>query len=131
MECSDGTKSTTASLFAAQHGVIGRRQALATGLTTWMIKGRVRNGTWTVVDLAGVLTPDQLEAALDSALRERLAAAGYLQRRLAGGGRKGTGVLGELAEDRASERPHESPKEAELSRLLVTAGLPRPVRQFE
>ncbi|MCA1843619.1 MAG: type IV toxin-antitoxin system AbiEi family antitoxin domain-containing protein, partial [Actinobacteria bacterium] len=191
-------------LFAAQHGVIGRRQALAAGLTPRIVEWHVRNGTWTavhrgvyrlsgtattwrqrvmaaclaagpgavashraagalwgldgvvegrpeitvatsggrepagvvvhhtrglqpadrasvdgipctsaartLVDLAGVLTPDQLEVALDSALRDRLTAAGYLQRRLADAGRKGAGVLRELVEDRAGQRPHESPK---------------------
>ena len=225
MEPLGGGKDATAALFAAQHAVLQRRQALAAGLTPKTIEVRLRTGTWvavhqavyrlvgapttwrlrvmaaclaagpgavashraagalwgldgvvegrpeitvamsggreladvvvhhtrglhaadratvdgipctsaarTLVDLAGVLTPHQLEAALDSALRDRLTAARYLQRRLAGAGRKGAGVLRELVEDRAGQRPHEGPKEAELLRALVAAGLPRPVRQFE
>lgn len=87
--------------------------------------------TRTLIDLAGVLSPDQLEDAFDSALREQLTSMRHLQARLATRGRKGLGVLRELVASRIGERPHESIKEAELSRRLVAAGLPRPVRQYE
>lgn len=85
----------------------------------------------TLIDLAAVLSPDELEVALDSALREHLTSVGYLRRRLHAQGRKGTGVLRDLLEDRVGQRPRESPKEADLARLLVAAGVPAPVRQFE
>ena len=85
----------------------------------------------TLLDLASVLPADELEAALDSALRERLTAVAYLERRLQTKGRRGGETLRRLLSDRTGERPSESRREAELCRLLVAAGLPRPVRQFE
>lgn len=86
--------------------------------------------TRTLIDLATILVPDRLEEALDSALREHLTSVEHVKRHLRAG-RRGAGVLRHLVESRTGERPHESVKEAELSRLLVAAGLPRPVRQYE
>ncbi|HEX6596289.1 MAG TPA: type IV toxin-antitoxin system AbiEi family antitoxin domain-containing protein [Acidimicrobiales bacterium] len=213
----------TDRLFAAQHGVIGRQQAIAAGLTPRMIEWRVHEGAWlpvhravyrlagapatwqqrlmaatlatggvashrsaarlwgldvavtdrldvmvvgtggrsisrvalhrtrslggpdravregisctsvarTLVDLAAELEFDDLEAAVDSALREGLTTVSYLERWLPAQGRNGTAVLREIVNDRRVNRPFGSRREAQVSRMLVAAGLPRPVPQHE
>jgi hypothetical protein len=87
----------------------------------------------TLVDLAGVLNEADLEQALDSALREGKTSVGFLARQLErlGTGRPGAAVLRDLVDGRLTERPSESRREADVARLLVEAGLPRPVRQYE
>lgn len=227
MDHARGGKSTTAAVFAAQYGVIQRRQALQAGLTPRMIECLMSRGEWvaihrgvyriagapvtwnlrlmaaclaagpgavashrsaaalwgldtdaptvpeiavatsgarelrsvtvhhtrslgpsdratrdgipcssvarTLVDLASVLDEISLEQTVDSALREHLTSVGYLHRHVERlrDGRRGTGLLRELLVARTGERPYESRKEAELARLLVAAGLPKPVPQFE
>ena len=87
----------------------------------------------TLIDLAAVLEPEDLEAAMDSAFREGLVTPGYLARRLdllGPQGRDGVAVLRELVDDRRSGPPADSRRENDLVGLLVAAGLPRPVRQF-
>ena len=85
----------------------------------------------TLVDLAGDLGFDDLEACVDSALRDNLATVAYLERWLPAQGRDGTAVLGELVDDRRTHKPFGSRREATVSRLLVAAGLSRPVPQHE
>jgi hypothetical protein len=213
----------TDRLFAAQHGVIGRQQAIAAGLTPRMIEWRVHEGAWlrvhravyrlagapptwhqrlmaatlatggvashrsaarlwgldlavtdrldvmvvgtggrsvsrvalhrtrslggpdravregisctsvarTLVDLAAALEFDDLEAAVDSALRDGLTTVSYLERWLPAQGRNGTAVLREIVDDRRVNKPFGSRREAQVSRMLVAAGLPRPVPQHE
>ncbi len=85
----------------------------------------------TLVDLASELGFDDLEAAVDSALREGLTTVDYLERWLPAQGRNGTAVLRDLVDDRRTHKPFGSRREAQVSRMLVAAGLPRPVPQHE
>jgi very-short-patch-repair endonuclease len=78
-----------------------------------------------------VLAEHDLEAALDSALRQGLTSVGHLERRLAGLPGRKTATLRALLDDRRGQRPAESRREAEVARMLVEAGLPRPVRQYQ
>lgn len=87
----------------------------------------------TVIDLASVLDAAGLEAAVDSALRERLVTPQHLQRRLdalGSRGRTGTQALRAIVADRAAWGRHDSGKERELSARLTAAGIPKAVRQF-
>jgi hypothetical protein len=85
----------------------------------------------TLLDLAGAVDGDRLEAALDAALREGLTSVSWLMRWLPAAGRAGAGRLRELALDRLSHQPAGSGRELKAARMLVALGLPRPVRQHE
>lgn len=88
----------------------------------------------TLIDLAAVLDGDDLEAAVDSALRERLVTVAHVERRLAAlgtHGRAGAEALRALLAERRSGRPADSRPENKLAKALVAAGLPPPVKQFE
>jgi len=88
----------------------------------------------TLLDLASVLDPTRLEAAVDSALRDGHASVAHLLRRLDAIGSRGrtrAGVLRNLLDERRRARGHESPKEIELATLLDRGGRPRLVRQHE
>jgi very-short-patch-repair endonuclease len=87
----------------------------------------------TLLDLAAVLEADDLQAALDSALREGLVTLGYVERRIATQGRKGAGILKDLvaAQRRTGTRPAESRRERQVARMLMAQGLPEPVLQYE
>ncbi|MFN8036672.1 MAG: hypothetical protein U0V73_12130 [Acidimicrobiia bacterium] len=95
---------------------------------------RVTSVARTLVDLAGELTGDSLELALESALRQHLTTTAELRNRLAalgGPGRAGSGALRELLDARKGvPRVSGSAPEIRLRRLLVRAGLPAPVAQF-
>lgn len=86
----------------------------------------------TLIDLAGTEDVDQLEDALDSALRRRLTTVRRLQLRLrAEDGRRGVGKLRKLLAERDGDgRPSESRFETRLNRLLLDHGLPA-TRQFK
>lgn len=85
----------------------------------------------TLVDLAAELGFDDLEACVDSALRERLVTVRYLERWLPAQGKHGTAVLRNVVDDRSRNQPFGSRREAQVARMLVAAGLPRPVPQYE
>ncbi len=88
----------------------------------------------TLIDLAAVVGAEDLEAALDSALRERLVTVAHVERRLAAigsQGRAGAETLRRLLGERRGGRTAESRPENTLARALVAAGLPPPVKQFE
>lgn len=91
----------------------------------------------TLLDLAGVVDPPVLEAALDSALRRRLTSVSAMQARLAWNGertREGSGLLRDLLKERCNNRPTGSALEARYSQLfrcLAKLGLPMPIRQYE
>lgn len=85
----------------------------------------------TLVDLAGEVGFDDLEACVDSALRDNLATVRYLERWLPAQGKGGAAGLRELVDDRRRHRPFGSRREAQVSRMLVAAGLPRPTAQHE
>jgi hypothetical protein len=83
-----------------------------------------------VIDLGAVLPIDQLEEALDSAIRKGLVDLRALTERHAAirrSGRNGVGPLAQLLETRdALENVPQSVLERRMLRLLGRAGLPRP-----
>jgi hypothetical protein len=81
----------------------------------------------TLVDLAGCVSDEVLEAALESAFRRRLARESAL-RGLVGRGRAGAGRLREIL-DRRDDAALESRLDVKVWRLLMRSGLPKPVRQ--
>ena len=88
----------------------------------------------TLLDLAAVLESPALEDALDCAIRRDLVNAAGLRRRLAAmdaRGRPGVPVLRQLLDDRVGANGSGSRLENMVWRVLVNAGLPRPVRQYE
>lgn len=89
----------------------------------------------TVIDLAGALPIGRLAHALDSAIVQRLTTPeriGIRLHKVGRRGRKGAGRLAALLEERVGgKRPAESRFEGRLERVLLAAGLPRPVRQYE
>ena len=94
----------------------------------------VTSVTRTLIDFAGVLDRDALELALEDALRRGLTNRARIRHRLReleGHGRRGCGGLRELVEDGRGRPPSGSAPEVRLRRLLVRAGLPRPVTQYE
>ncbi|MEX2538297.1 MAG: type IV toxin-antitoxin system AbiEi family antitoxin [Actinomycetota bacterium] len=85
----------------------------------------------TLIDLAGVLSPDQLEAALDTAVALGLVSIARLERyiderRL--GRNRGVGRLRALLHDRAKGVP-EGELERRFLRLIRGLGIPEPIRQ--
>jgi very-short-patch-repair endonuclease len=87
----------------------------------------------TVIDLAGVLDEESLEAAVESALYRRRFDERRLRARLdalGGSGRAGTTTLRRIL-DRRGERAAalEHRLEVKVWRLLLRSGLPTPVRQ--
>ena len=84
----------------------------------------------TVVDVAAVLAPHDVEAALDSALRDGLTPDQLHECLDRNGrqGRKGTALLRELVDDRRRLGVSRSRRESALHRALVTAGLTPPLR---
>jgi hypothetical protein len=71
----------------------------------------------TLLDLASTLPPLQLEAALDSALREGLASVDYLERKLATQGHRGGAALRAVVAARRSTAPADSSRELQLAAL--------------
>ena len=85
-----------------------------------------------VVDLAAVLTPPQLEIVLDHALSQRLVTTFQVRRcleRLGSRGRRGGGALSRLLAARPSGPNLESSFEWRLLRALGESGLPPPTPQ--
>lgn len=84
--------------------------------------------TRTLIDIAGVVSHDGVEVALDFALRRGLTSIPYVHRRLAdvgGRGVSGAGVVRRLLVSRDPMRaPTESVLEARFKRLLKAARLP-------
>lgn len=88
----------------------------------------------TLVDLAGVLSPQALEDALDDALRRKLTSLSTVRSTIERRGRRGVrgiATLQALIDARTPGRTPGSAKENDLRRLLVSAGLPAPVTQYE
>jgi very-short-patch-repair endonuclease len=87
----------------------------------------------TLIDLAGVIGDEPLEAAVESALRQGRVSERLLRMRLdalGGSGRAGTSALRRIL-DRRGERAAalEHRLEVKVWRLLVRSGLPKPIRQ--
>lgn len=85
----------------------------------------------TIVDLAGILGAEQLEAVIDVALRRRIVSSKRLRRYMCDRqleSRRGTGRLRRLLDDRERGVP-EGQLERQFLRLLDRYGLPHPARQ--
>jgi very-short-patch-repair endonuclease len=87
----------------------------------------------TVIDLAGVLDDESLEAAVESALRQHRVSERILRARLyalGGSGRAGASALRRILEQRGERAAAlEHRLEVKVWRLLVRSGLPKPTRQ--
>ena len=81
----------------------------------------------TLVDLAGVVTPDLLDEAVDRAVATKLVTVEGVEaelRRLSRKGRTGTGAMRQSLQRRGlNEGPHPSVLEARFHRLLRTGGI--------
>ncbi len=101
---------------------------------TWVAGIPVTDVARTVCDLAAVLSPSELEAAFDDALRRRLVSMRRVERvhaTLAGPGRRRTRVIDALlSARRGGIQPGDSEPERRLVRWLVEAGFPPPVQQY-
>jgi very-short-patch-repair endonuclease len=105
----------------------------------WRSSDRGRSGhmwitspTRTLIDLASLFDRDELEMALETALRRKLTSVGRLERaieRQGGRGRKGIGQLLRLLEIRGHVPPTESPMETRFIQFVRRWRLPVPVRQ--
>lgn len=90
---------------------------------------------WTLIHLGAVVSPRQVEMALDDALRRNLTTperCWAVLQRIAGRGVRGVGVIRPMLRRRlgtTGPRPNEF--ERSLYRILETAGLPLPVAQYE
>ncbi len=88
--------------------------------------------TRTILDVASVLNPLQLELALDDALRRRLVRVRPLLARVTGmppQGRRGIPILRTLVADRTGDARSESSLETLFLRLIARTRLPRPSQQ--
>jgi|JI10StandDraft_1071094.scaffolds.fasta_scaffold37414_2 hypothetical protein len=93
---------------------------------------RVTSPTRTLIDLAASATPQQLTAALDGALRDRLTTETFLHQRivaLRGRGRYGIPMLLQVIEGVEVTRGAHSWLEREFLRLVHAAGMPLPAAQ--
>ena len=92
------------------------------------------NAARTLLDLAGQVRQQQLEDALDDALRRKLTSLPRLKRminQLDGRGRRGIARLREAIDDRDDGRPiPESVLESRMWRPLRRLGVPAPQRQY-
>ena len=113
--------------------VVHRVGAEIRGNTTTVANMRVTNAGWTLVDLAGLVAEDALEAALEDAIRRGLTTAKHL--RWVCGQRKGKGAKGikklRRLLDNSGPRITESQFEMRLFQALRKASLPVPERQYE
>ncbi|HVL89288.1 MAG TPA: type IV toxin-antitoxin system AbiEi family antitoxin domain-containing protein [Actinomycetota bacterium] len=107
-------------------GALTRADVTTTGAIPVTTPGR------TLVDLAATCPRDPVEEALDDALRRTLVTPGRMRAVLGRMcGRPGVTVMRELLEARTGMAPLESRHETRLLRVLLKAGLPRPVPQYE
>jgi len=87
----------------------------------------------TLLDLAGQLTEQRLELALDAALRQRKTSLARIRWRAKAApphGTKGIASLCRLIDDRSHARQTESPLELRLLRIVRRFGLPEPEIQY-
>lgn len=86
------------------------------------------SATRTIIDLAGVVEPEALESALESAVRRGLTSAAYVKRRLDALGMKGRAGSGVLADLLACHLGvNDSELETRFLQLCRRTGLPKPV----
>ncbi|MEO7804383.1 MAG: type IV toxin-antitoxin system AbiEi family antitoxin domain-containing protein [Actinomycetota bacterium] len=87
----------------------------------------------TLVDLASIVDEETLENCLEDALRMKRCSLASIHEAVdlsQGRGKKGVATLRRLLELRGGEEPAESPLEVRVIRLIRSAGLARPQRQF-
>jgi len=137
----DGFREGPIELSTAQQGrrlngagVLHHSRAFARGDVRRKGPQPVTEPARTLMDLGSVSSAEQLEGALECALRRGLTSIVHLNRRLAEGphrGRDGVSVLRALVEERhEASRPAESLFEVKLSAVLRRNRLPLPQRQF-
>ncbi len=114
--------------------VVHRTRLIAPGDVIKRGPLRVTSPYRTLIDLASVLPPSQLEDVLDSAVRKNLVSIRQLITRLEVRGRRGVRGIGELArllEAREGQRKKASTLQNRFRRGLETAGLPIPEEEYE
>jgi very-short-patch-repair endonuclease len=89
----------------------------------------------TLIDIASVCPPDAVEEAFDDALRRKMISIPRMRWRLdeieGGGGRPGVSLMRSLVEARAEGIVSQSVLETRLLRVMMRAGIPKPVSQFQ
>jgi len=115
--------------------IVHRSADLAVEHTTVRRRIPVTNPLRTMVDLAAVLPPDEVEDALDAGLAYpslfSVAAVEAIRERLARPGRTGSGVLRRVLEEREfGDAVSDSKLEKRMATLLRRAGLPPAVFHF-
>jgi very-short-patch-repair endonuclease len=114
--------------------VVHRTTTLAPGDIQFHRGLLVTSPARTIIDLAAVLRPEDLEVAFESARRLRLLTVSTVRDRfevLRGTGRAGSTVLAEMLDGADGQAPADSRLEVKLARLLRAHGMPSPVRQYE
>ena len=113
--------------------VVHRVGAEISGHTMTVAHIRVTNAGWTLVDLAGLIDEDHLEAAIEDAIRRDLTTVKHM--RWVIGQRQGKGLKGIKALRRLLDGPGppitESQFEIRLLQALRKASVPVPERQYE
>lgn len=89
----------------------------------------------TLLDISSMVPEGMVEDALDDALRRSLTSLPrlkWLLRSFAGKGKRGSGVLRKIVQERCDDQPiPESVLETRLWRPLARLGVPRPMRQHQ
>ena len=119
---------------AAKGVLIHRRSDLAKHDIVKYRHLMITSPTRTLIDLASVLEAEQLELALEDALRRRLINLARLGKRidqLCNKGRRGCAALRKLIEQRSYQKETESGLETRVARALRLGLLPTPARQHK
>ncbi len=114
--------------------IVHRTRLIAPGDVVHRGPLRVTSPWRTIFDLAGVLSRDALEDALDDAIRRRIVTVTGLAKRFDLRGRRGVrGVarLSSLLADRTGSRPKASTLQNRFRRGLMRAGLPIPEEELD
>lgn len=92
---------------------------------------RATSAERTLIDLAGAITEDRLEIAIEDALRRKLVTAQGVMRRLADlpSNQEGRARLTQLLQLRGAAPPTDSALEVKMIQLLRAEGYPPPIRQ--
>jgi hypothetical protein len=129
--------TTTASRTTVPQGITLHRTKLLTPSDAgWLGALKVTGLARTIMDLGAVVSDRAaVEAAMESGMRRDEELFDRMKERLetlGGKGRRGAGVLRELLALRdPGAAPTEGMFETLMERLILRAGLPRPVRQYE
>ena len=111
------------------------RGTIPTEHVTWIGPIPLTDATRTLLDVASLVDQEVLEDALDDALRRSLTSLPrlkWLLRAFAGKGRRGSGALRELVQQRCDDQPiPESVLETRLWKPLAHLGVPRPIKQHQ